>query len=151
MCSDHPKFRARLQTISVKHTRAAIYGVSIGVNPKFSGQNAATADSRPKDYLEHTAVLPTGRLIQQFRFDVECRFDVHLRVRIGSRSVRLLGRCWPLREIARGNFHRRLRVGGRVHFASSARYPAGGAISPNGEQTIGIGLERHLACHDVKL
>jgi hypothetical protein len=101
--------------------------------------------------LKYAAVLPTGRLIQQFLFGFERRFDVHLRARIGSRSVRLLGRCWPLRGIPRVNFHRRLRVGGRAQFTSPARYPARCAVSPKGEQTIGIGLEHYLACCDVKL
>src|SRR4029077_8311578 len=82
MYGDHPKFRTGLQTISVKEFPASWIAAELEIRqPK----TAATADlSGRQDHLEHAAVLPTGRLIQQFQFGVQCRFDVHLRARIGS-------------------------------------------------------------------
>src|SRR4029079_10453036 len=113
-------------------------------------KTAATAGlSGGQDYLED-AVLPTRRVIQQFRFDVQCRFDVHLRDRISSCGDWLLGGCWPLRKISRSNFQRRLRVGGCIHFASTARCSACCPVSPNKEQAIGIGPDQYLACCDAK-
>jgi hypothetical protein len=38
MYGDDPKFRARLQTISVKHTLAICRALGSALNPKFSGQ-----------------------------------------------------------------------------------------------------------------
>jgi hypothetical protein len=41
MCSDHPEFRARLQTISVKTPVLAIFGLSeSGLNLKSGGQSS---------------------------------------------------------------------------------------------------------------
>ena len=143
MCSDHPEFRARLQTISVNaHACLQFLASRTELNSKFGGQRSLLRQfQRPERYLKHAAVLPTGRLIHQFRFDVECRFDIHLRPRIGTCSDRLLRCCWPLREIPRSNFQRRLCVGGCAYFASPARYSARCAVSPNREQTIRIGRE----------
>jgi len=46
MCIDHPEFRARLQTISVKHMRACnFWRPGPVLNSKFGGQKiAATAN-----------------------------------------------------------------------------------------------------------
>ena len=110
-----------------------------------------TDQSCGEDLLEYAAVLPTGRLVQQFQFNVERRFDVHLRGCVCNCNHRLLGRSGPLREIPGKYFHRRLRVGRRTDFASAARNSAGCAIGPNGKQTIGVGPERYLACCDAKI
>ena len=96
MCSDHPKFCVRLQTISLKPTRAAG-----SCRPGLSGfeiersKNRCSSQGRRVTRL-HPAILPTGRLIQQFQFNVECCLDVHLGGRITNCSDRLIGRCWPL-------------------------------------------------------
>src|ERR1043166_2034890 len=135
MCDDHPKFRAQLQTISVKHTRACNFWIADWGWTRSSPAKTATTPnfSGGQNYLKHASVLPTSRLIQQFRFDVECRFDVHLRARIRGCRDWLLGGRWPLIEIPRSNFHRWFRGGGCVYFASPARRPGSGAITPNGK------------------
>ena len=55
MCSDHPKFRARLQTISVQHMRACNFLTSrIGLNSKFSGQKPPLQQFRRRTRLVKT-------------------------------------------------------------------------------------------------
>src|SRR4029453_17885407 len=107
--------RATANDFGEAHAWIAVSGV-LGLRAELEIRQSTIAPTADlgvgQDYLDPARVLPTGRLIQQFRFDVECRFDVHLRARIGSCSERLLGRRWPLGETPRSNFHRRLRGAG---------------------------------------
>ena len=138
--------RAAANDFGKEHVCFVILASQSGRNSKFGGKKPPPQRSqRRKDYSEHAAVLPTGRLIQQFRFNVERRFDVHLRARIGVAafgSLELLAseRNSP-QQFSPAVARRRTCS---LHLARTL--PSRGAISPNGEQTIGIGPERYLAC-----
>ena len=154
MCSDHPEFRARLQTISVMHMRACnFWRPGPGLNSKFGGQRPPLRPISATDKILKTRGGFANRPLDP-AIPVRRRVPLLMSIcapRIGTCSDRFLRRCWPLREIPRSNFQRRLRVGGCAHFASPARCSARCAVSPNREQTIRVGPERYLACCDAKL